>query len=75
MKTLGKQFAICTQNEGYWASLELRKPYQILPYEKAANHKLIRVIDESCDDYFCPQDFILPIKLPDIAAKILELAA
>ncbi len=41
------QFAVCIDNTGYPASLELRKIYQVLPDEKAAKHKLVRVIDES----------------------------
>jgi hypothetical protein len=51
--------AICDlyNNEGCLASLELRKIYQVLPDEKAAKHGLIRIIDESGEDYLYPTDF------------------
>ena len=58
------QFAVCIDNTGYPASLELRKIYQVLPDEKAAKHKLVRVIDESGEDYLYPQRFFVPIELP-----------
>ena len=54
------QFAICIDNAGYPASLELRKIYQVLPDEKAAKHNLVRVIDESGEDYLYPQRFFVP---------------
>ena len=49
MKT-ENQFAICVQNEGYPASLELWKVYRVVPDKKAAQHKLVRIIDESGED-------------------------
>jgi hypothetical protein len=50
MKTENR-FAICVQNEGYPASLELWKVYRVLTDKKAAEHHLVRVIDESGEDY------------------------
>ena len=61
------RFAVCIDNTGYPASLELRKIYQVLPDEKAAKHKLVRVIDESGEDYLYPQRFFVPIELPHAA--------
>lgn len=74
-KKLDTQFAICVKNEGYLASLQLRKAYQILPDKKAAEHKLIRVIDESGEDYLYPKDFFVPVELSKVAEKALALAA
>ncbi len=68
------QFAICVQNEGYPVSLELWKVYRILPDKKAAKHQLIRVIDESGEDYLYDESWFVPIKLPQ-AAKEAMLAA
>lgn len=45
------QFAICVSNEGYPASLELRKIDRVVPDEKAAKHRMVRVVDESGEDY------------------------
>ena len=77
MKTNNQQpqFAVCIDNEGYPASLELRKIYQILPDEKGARHCLIRVIDESGEDYLYPQRFFVPIKLPQALKEVFVHAA
>jgi hypothetical protein len=40
-------FALCLNNEGYPASLEVGKLYRVTPDEKAAAHGYIRIIDES----------------------------
>lgn len=44
-------FAICIDNEGYEASLELRKIYQVVPAESNDPAGYIRIIDESGEDY------------------------
>lgn len=59
------QFAICVNNEGYPASLELWKVYRVLADEKAANHQLIRVIDESGEDYLYSASSFVSINLPE----------
>ncbi len=58
------QFVVCINNEEYPASLELRKIYQVLPDTRAAEHQLVRVIDESGQDYLYPTDYFVPIELP-----------
>jgi len=45
------QFAVCLDNEGYKASLDVGKLYRVIPYNEAAAHGYIRVIDESGEDY------------------------
>ena len=69
------QFAICVQNEGYPASLELWKVYRVLPDEKAAEHQLIRVIDESGEDYLYSESSFVPIKLPQAVEKAMLAAS
>lgn len=69
-----QQFAICIENEGYPASLELWKVYRILPDEKAASHQLIRVIDESGEDYLYSAGWFAPIKLPRSVEKAMLAA-
>ncbi len=70
MKT-EKRFAICVQNEGYPASLELWKVYRVLPDNNAAKHQLIRVVDESGEDYLYDQSWFVPIKLPQAAKEAM----
>lgn len=69
------QFVVCVKNKGYPASLERRKIYQVLPDPQASAHDLIRVIDESGEDYLYPADYFVPITLPQTLAKALALAA
>ena len=73
MKTENR-FAICVQNEGYPASLELWKVYRVVPDKKAAEHQLVRIVDESGEDYLYDQSWFVPIRLPQ-AAKEAMLAA
>jgi hypothetical protein len=49
--------------------LERWKVYRVLPDEKAARHKLIRVIDESGEDYLYPESYFVLIKLPQVAVE------
>jgi hypothetical protein len=69
------QFAICVQNEGYPASLELWKVYRVVPDDKASKHQLIRVVDESGEDYLYDQSWFVPIKLPQAAKEALLAAS
>jgi hypothetical protein len=69
-----QQFAICVQNDGYPASLELWKVYRMIPDRRAAKDQLVRIVDESGEDYLYDQNWFVPIKLPT-AAKEAMLAA
>lgn len=66
---------ICINNDGYPASLERRKVYQSLPDPVAAAHGLIRVIDESGEDYLFPAASFMPVVLPERVVAALELSA
>jgi hypothetical protein len=70
-----QQFAICIQNESYPASLELWKVYRVLPDEKAAKHQLIRIVDESGEDYLYSESWFVLIKLPQAAEKAMLAAS
>lgn len=59
-----KRFVVCVRNTGYPAALDLRKLYQALPDADAEAHDLIRVIDESGEDYLYPQKFFVALDLP-----------
>jgi len=51
-----KTFAVCVDNKGYPASLELHKIYRVIPDPKAESEGDMRVIDESGEDYLYSQD-------------------
>ena len=68
------QFVVCIKNDGYPASLEVRKVYRAIPDARAAARHLVRVVDESGDDYLYPTEYFAPIELPQIAVEALSLA-
>ena len=72
--TKKKRFVVCVRNTGYPASLELRKIYQALPDADAEAHNLVRVIDESGEDYLYPEKFFLPLDLPQGVETALRRA-
>lgn len=59
------KYVVCVRNKGYPASLELRKLYKTLPDADAEGHGLIRVVDESGEDYLYPRNFFFPIEVPE----------
>lgn len=66
------QFVVCVNNEGYAASLELRKIYQVLIDNQATEHHLIRVVDESGEDYLYPEDYFVSIELSQTLEQMLS---
>ena len=66
---------VCLKNDGYAASLEKRKIYVALPDDAAAKHGLLRVIDESGDDYLYPRGFFAQIDLPPSVRRTVLAAA
>jgi hypothetical protein len=74
-KTQTKQLVVCVNNEGYGASLERRKIYVTLPDAAAEKHGLMRVIDESGEDYLYPKEFFRPIALSRSVKKAVLAAA
>ena len=68
------QYVICIGNKGYAASLELRKIYQTIPDKVAAGLHQIRVIDESGEDYLYPQDYFVPVQLPQAVERAVRRA-
>ena len=71
----GTQFVICMKNDEYAASLEVRKIYQVIPDTQAVKHQLIRIIDESGEDYLYPADYFVFITLPQGVAQAFAAAA
>jgi len=70
-----KTFVICISNDGYSVALERRKIYVALPDPVSEKNGLLRVIDESGDDYLYPKEFFRPIALPDPVKKAVLAAA
>ena len=69
-----KQLVVCLKNEGYPASLERRKIYVAVRDLLAEKHGLLRVIDESGDDYLYPKALFRPIALPQSVRRAVLAA-
>lgn len=70
-----KRFAVCVENEGYRASLERWKIYQVIPDRDAERHHQIRVIDESGEDYLYPSEYFRPVDLPANLRRLYRVEA
>ena len=68
------EFVLCVQNEGC-DDLEIRKVYQVLPDQAAAQDGYLRVIDESGEDYLYPAEYFVAVELPDEVANTLKFSA
>ncbi len=65
------RFAVCINNKGYEASLEIGKPYRIVLDQAAARHGYLRIIDESGEDYGYSANRFFAIDLPKPLEKVL----
>ena len=74
MKKKTSQFAICLNNEGYEASLEVGKVYRVLPDREAAAHGYIRMVDESGEDYAFDADRFYKVEFPPLVKATLDAA-
>jgi hypothetical protein len=70
-----KRLVVCIDNNGYGASLESRKIYVALPDAGAEKHGLVRIIDESGDDYLYPGTLFRPVELPQAIRRAILAAA
>src|SRR5438477_8718391 len=69
MKRGERNFVVCVSNRGYPASLEVRKLYQSIQDQNASRIHQLRVIDESGEDYLYPEEYFVPVQLPQSAGR------
>jgi hypothetical protein len=55
---------LCIRNDSYRASLQTRRLYEQLADKDAAARGLVRVIDESGEDYLYPEKLFAAVTLP-----------
>ena len=65
------RFAVCIDNDGYPASLELHKIYRALPDKDAEANGELRIVDESGEDYLYPAERFVALELPQAVEKSL----
>jgi hypothetical protein len=69
-KNSRRQFVLCIDNDGYPASLEVRKVYRALADAESAKRGFVRVIDESGEDYLYPSKNFIAVDLPRTATRV-----
>jgi hypothetical protein len=75
MKAPTKPFALCIDNSDYQASLIPGKVYRILPDPRAGRDDLVRIVDESGEDYLYHKSHFVFVDFPPaVKKKILALA-
>ncbi len=72
MKSATKPFAICIDDTDDKASLIRGKVYQILPHPKAAKDDLVRIVDESGEDYLYHRSHFVFVDFPAAVKKKLR---
>jgi hypothetical protein len=59
-----EHFVLCIRNEGYQASFDPRKVYRLVADPQAESKGMLRVVDNTGEDYLFPSDYFVPIKVP-----------
>jgi len=74
-KPVSRQLVVCVDSADYPASLERRKIYVALRDAAAGKQGLLRIIDESGEDYLYPRPLFRVIALPQSIKKAVLAAA
>lgn len=68
---MNTKYAVCLENKGYEASLQLGILYEIVFDKEAESEDMIRVIDEDGEDYLFEAKLFYPLILPsDLAVDL-----
>jgi hypothetical protein len=74
MKEMRKRFALCVDNSDYEVSLIPGKVYRVVPDQKAARDDLVRIVDESGEDYLYHKSHFAFVDFPkSVEIKLMEL--
>lgn len=64
-------FAVCLDNEGYEAALEVGKLYRAISDTEAVSRGYVRVVDESGEDYAFLASRFYRVRLPQAVERAL----
>ena len=70
-----ENYVICLSNEGYAASLEVRKLYELMPDTKAEARCCLRIVDEDGEDYAYPENLFMAMELSESVSRALHKRA
>ena len=68
------KWTVCINNEGFEASLERRKLYNVMTDAKAESRGMVRIVDESGEDYLYPASMFEPIQIAQVLEQQLMVA-
>lgn len=72
---MNTKYAVCINNKGFEASLDVGKLYEVVPDAEAEADDMIRVIDEDGEDYLFEASVFYPLVVPnDLAAALHQRA-
>ena len=70
---MNTKFAVCINNRGFEASLEIGKLYEVVADMEAESDEMLRVIDEDGEDYLFEAKHFYPLVIPtDLAVALHE---
>ncbi|HEY2867673.1 MAG TPA: hypothetical protein VGJ02_11325 [Pyrinomonadaceae bacterium] len=69
---MNTRFAVCVNNRGFEASLEVGKLYEIVDDPEAEKDEMLRVIDEDGEDYLFESHVFYPLSIPPDLATVLH---
>ncbi|CAN5295951.1 hypothetical protein BH20ACI1_BH20ACI1_05070 [soil metagenome] len=69
---MNTKFAVCINNRGFEASLEVGKLYEVVSDLEAESDDMIRVIDEDGEDYLFEAKIFYPMIIPTDLAVVLR---
>ena len=74
MKQPKEHFALCLDNAGYEVSLIPGKVYLLVPDARAAQDELIRIVDETGEDYLYYKDLFALVEFPEpVESRLLAM--
>ncbi len=74
-KAQDRRLVVCVRNKGFAASLELRKVYTLIADAEAEAQNLLRVVDESGEDYLYPEKYFVALEIPTAIARAIAAAS
>ena len=70
---MNTKYAVCLDNKGFEASLEVGKLYEVVTDAEAESDGMLRVIDEDGEDYLFEAKIFYPLIIPaDLAFALHE---
>lgn len=70
-----EKYVICLSNDGYAASLEVRKLYELIPDAKAAARHCIRIVDEDGEGYVYSEKMFMAMEVSEPVSRALHQKA